>query len=468
MTKKDPNAKRLKREPSGVVRGRTVELRSQEELVYCFQLCLRRVAQEVVLGKGRVTQDRTFLWKVCDVMELAKPARKRVMDNTRDAWREYLELAATDRVGGGPRGAISKVFYDRHINSRAYGSRFFEPVSTTASNKRMGMVLTKFEERNPEGVTRLVMSANARGLIRALEARKLQAPPEAMTTRRGRAVQLEEGEMADLLYEHDWLAMRWKRPTDEALPSALLDRSGRLKDTDYEGRRFAVHIKFKKEREKAEKKWALEEDLKLAIEADLGHSIESSSTGAEATPSPEVDTAASLTSEESSEEDMPLAVFQTLSVVDRSSEEGSARTEEDVAQVTATAPDSTPETVSTAMTPSTPEIDFDDPAGLNESAAGLILPPMDFALLLSLVLLALRRAHVGVVSGKMIEWILTGAVDYNRLHVLLPPELNPMNFHPEIEGSSSVLRPRYLPCSYQLDMILLRLRDRFNMTVSSR
>ncbi|KAF4737043.1 hypothetical protein FOZ63_033086 [Perkinsus olseni] len=447
LTKKDPNRRRLRKEQTSVVHKRTEELRSQEELVYCFQLCLKRVAKEA-----------------CEALKLGQPARRRVLDNTRDAWREYLELAASDRVAGGPRAVISKVFYDRHINSRTYGSRSVIPVSGTAS-KRMDMAMAKFEEKPTEAAPRLAMSANARGLIRALEKRKLQAPRKEITTRRGRRIKMDEGEMADLLYEHDWLAMRLHRPMDEPLPSAFLERSGRLKDTDYEGRQVAVRVKFKKERAKVEKMWALEEERKLAIEAELGHSIESSSPEAP-TPSPETDAVTSMKSEESPEPDLSaVAIFEPPPPTqETSSEEGSATTEDEIVQTTAT-PSEAQEDTPPAITPSTPEIDFDDPAGLNEPATGLTLPPMDFALLLSLVLLALRRSHVGVVSGRMVEWILTGAVDYNRLHVLLPPELNPMNFRPEIEGSCSALRPRYLPCSYQLDRILMRLRDRFNMTV---
>ncbi|KAF4676215.1 Ataxin 3, partial [Perkinsus olseni] len=449
LTKKDPNRRRLRKEQTSVVHKRTEELRSQEELVYCFQLCLKRVAKEA-----------------CEALNLGQPARRRVLDNTRDAWREYLELAASDRVAGGPRAVISKVFYDRHINSRTYGSRSVVPVSGTAS-KRMDMAMAKFEEKPTEAAPRLAMSANARGLIRALEKRKLQAPRKEMTTRRGRRIKMDEGEMADLLYEHDWLAMRLHRPMDEPLPSAFLERSGRLKDTDYEGRQVAVRVKFKKERAKVEKMWALEEERKLAIEEELGHSIESSSPTPEApTPSPETGAVTSMKSEESPEPDLSaVAIFEPPPPTqETSSEEGSATTEDEIVQTTAT-PSEAQEDTPPAITPSTPEIDFDDPAGLNEPATGLTLPPMDFALLLSLVLLALRRSHVGVVSGRMVEWILTGAVDYNRLHVLLPPELNPMNFRPEIEGSCSALRPRYLPCSYQLDRILMRLRDRFNMTV---
>ncbi|KAF4732729.1 hypothetical protein FOZ63_022198, partial [Perkinsus olseni] len=70
LTKKDPNRRRLRKEETSVVHKRTEELRSQEELVYCFQLCLKRVAKEA-----------------CEALKLGEPARRRVLDNTRDAWR---------------------------------------------------------------------------------------------------------------------------------------------------------------------------------------------------------------------------------------------------------------------------------------------------------------------------------------------------------------------------------------------
>ncbi|KAF4677590.1 Ataxin 3 [Perkinsus chesapeaki] len=454
LTKKDPSGKRLTRGPAGGGgRVRTGEHRSLEELLYCFQLCLKRVATEV-----------------CDALQLGEAARKRVLENTRDAWREYLELAATDRdrTTGQPKAFLSKVFYDRHINSRTYGSRFFDPVVGTAS-KRMDMALAKFEEKQPtdEG-KRPVMGSNARGLIRALEQRNLQAPAGRITTRRGRRIKMDEGEMADLLYEHDWLARKFNMPTDAPLPSAFLQRSGQLKDTDYEGRRHAVRMKFKKERAKAEKAWALEEEQRMAIEEELGHSVESSSPPPETTSSTidEGSPTPPKSEEECSEQEFPLAIFRpTLSEV-------SSVAASDLAEITPSLePPSEPPLELQEASSSTPspagfsEEELNDPLALDEPASGRSLPPLDFPLLLSLVLLALRRANYGVVSGRMVEWILTGAVDYNRLHVLLPAELDPMTFRSEIEGSSSVLRPRYLPCSYQLDQILMRLRDRFNLVV---